>query len=443
MTHRRPILVIVATLVAAVSATHAQEPPASFSSWTKLEAAEEMRDYLAKLKKGEFDDESRAFLETRILPQLAADKNRPTIERVRRRLREVALGERETEAAALEKANAAATSALLAMARDAKADMLVRVNATLLAGELVGKDGKPWPGVVAPLAAAAADPQLDMGVRVAAIAGLARRGAVGPEAAPKLLAIVSAPAGTGGVGNDWLVSRALDILPAALPTATPAAAGALLTLLQDEGRAIDVRVRAAAALGATANAGANIDVPRALAAIREIAAAALAADLATAEDRALARELSGQPAGGMPVAMPGMMPGGMTGEFGGMPQPFGGAVDPNAAPTATTPIETLVVRRDAWRLATLGNAVATADGAKGLVTLLPAAGKATATRLAAALRDWADALDQTPDAATMKQAIEALAKAGQQPAATKPATPPAAKPADARPVNDPFAAPAG
>ena len=424
MTHRHSILATITALAVAMATAQAQEPPAAFSSWTKLEASEEMRGYIGKLKKGEFDDEARQFLETRILPQLAAEKNRPTIERVRRRLREVALGERESEAAALEKANAAAVTTLVAMARDPKADMLVRVNAMLLAGEVVGKDGKPWADVVTPLATAAADPQLDMGVRVAAIAGLARRGAAAPEAASKLLAIVSAPAGTGGAGNDWLVSRALELLPSAIPTATPAAAGALLAVVEDDGRAIDVRVRAASALGATANPAAKVDVPRALAAIRGIAAAALTTDLAAAEDRALARELSGQSGAGMPGAT--------SGEFGG--------VDTATKPTGA-PIETLVVRRDAWRLATLADAVATADGAKGLVSLSPAAGKATATRLAAALRDWADALGQTPDAATMKQAIEALAKAGQT-AAPKPA-PAAAKPADAPPANDPFDAPAG
>lgn len=444
MTHRHPILAFVAAFAVSLSTARGQEPPAAYSSLTKLEAAEEMRDFLGKLKKGEFDEDAGKFLETAILPQLAAEKNRPTIERVRRRLRELALGERETEAAALEKANAVAAKALVAMARDAKADLLVRVNAMLLVGELTGKDGKPWSGGVTPLVTAAADPQLDMGVRVAAIAGLARRidgqgGAIGAEAAPKLLAIVAAPPGKGGAGSDWLVSRTLEILPAALPAATPAAAGTLLSLLEDEARAIDVRVRAAAALGAMATAEAKIDVGRALAAIRGIAAAALTADLAAAEDRALGRDLSGQPPGGMPGTMPGMP----TGEFGGMPPQFGmGGNAVAAEPAATTPIEALVVQRDAWRLATLGDAVGSADGAKGLVMLLPAAGKPTATRLAKDLRDWADALDQTPDAATMKQAIAALTKVGQQPAGAPQPKPAAAKPAEEPAATDIFSTPA-
>ncbi len=444
MTHRLPITAFVTALAFAFSSARGQEPAAVLSSWTKLEAAEATRDFLAQLKKGEFDDTARQFLETQVIPQLAAEKNRSTIERVRRRLREMMLGERETEAAALEKANAAATAGLLAMARDGKADMIVRVNAMLLVGELVGKDGKPWPGAVTPLATAAADPKLDMGVRVAAIAGLARRVGAGAsidaEVVPKLLAIVAAPVGKGGAGGDWLVSRAVEILPAAQPAATPLATAALLTLLQDEGRAIDLRVRAAATLGATATADSRVDVARALTAIRAVAAAALTADLAAAEDRALGRELSGQPAGGMP----GMMPGQMPPQFG-----LGGAEAEPA--TTSTPIEELVVRRDAWRLATLADAVGTADGGKGLVTLLAAAGKPTATRLATTLRDWADALDQTPDAATMKQAIQAIQAVqaietirpdGAAPQAA-PDTEPAAKPAEEPADTDIFGAPAG
>ncbi|MFM8735899.1 MAG: hypothetical protein ACKOC8_11975 [Pirellulales bacterium] len=431
MTHRHPILAFVAAVALAVSPARGQEPPAAFATWTKIEASEEMRDFLGKLKTGEFDDDARQFLETGILRQLAAEKNRPTIERVRRRLREFVLGERDTEAAALEKANAAAAAALVAMACDAEADLIVRVNAMLLVGELVGKDGKPWPGAVESLVTTAADPQLDMGVRVAAIAGLARRGggatpALGAETAPKLLAIVSAPVGNDGAGGDWLVSRALEILPAAMPTATPAAAAALLALLEDDGRSIDVRVRAAATLGLTVNAEAAVDVPRALATIRTVATDALATDLTAAEDRLLGRELSGQPTGGMP------------------PQ-FGMGAEAAAAPAATTPVEPLVVRRDAWRLATLGDAVGSADGTKGLVTVLPAAGKPAATRLAATLRDWAAALGQSPDAATLKQAIAALTKAAPPAAATPPATVappvPADEPASTPPADDIFSTP--
>jgi hypothetical protein len=102
---------------------------------------------------------------------------------------------------------------------------------------------------------------------------------------------------------------------------------------------------------------------------------------------------------------------------------------------------------------TLANAVGTADGSRGLATLLAGPAAAPAIALAQTLRDAATDLEQMPDAATMKQALVSLEQVAvaRPPAATptKPANTPAATPPEAPAAEsgepaaaDPFGGPA-
>ncbi|MCE9630730.1 MAG: hypothetical protein K8S94_08480 [Planctomycetia bacterium] len=427
----------------ASSTAVAQDEEPAFASWSKVEATQEMRDYQAKLKKGEFDESARKFLETSILPQLAAEKNMPTIERVRRRLRDVALNERDADAAALDKANDTATRSLTTLARNPKAEPVVRINAMLLVGELRSKDGRPWPGAVPALAAAMADTKLALAVRVAAAAGLGRHaeagraGGVDPafqrETLPKLVAIVAVtPAPEDGAGGEWLVSRALEILPVAAPKASPQAAAALAKIVADAARPIDVRVRAAAALGTTVAADSNVDAGGIVAAIRGLALTALRSDLTASEDLEWSRRLGGQPPPGQP-------------DFA-KPTGFPGGLQPTPEPSGP-PMQPLVVRRDAWRLIRLADAILAEEGSGGLATLLAGPGKISAEQLATTLRAAGKSLDAAPDAAAVKNALEKIeqtAAAVQAPAAAAPAaaTRPTAPAATEKPAeSDPFATP--
>jgi hypothetical protein len=317
----------------------------------------------------------------------------------------------------------------------------------LMVGELRGKDGRPWPAAAVVLATAAADPTCPAAVRVAAAAGLARhldasRAAGGPDeklaatATKSLLAIIAAA--PDGVAGDWLVSRALDMLPSAMPKASPEAVAAVARILEDPARPIDVRVRAATALGAIATAESNIDAARSVTAIRSVAAAALKGDLLTAAERAMSRRMSGQASQTMPSGFAVGMP-----EFAGAPFPGaeGGFGEAAGFAPAGDPIDPLVVRRDAWRLVTLANAVSDTTGSRGLARLL--ADPTSATTLAQTLRDAAERLEQMPDAATMKRVLVTLEQAPLAAGAAtppRPAGPPAAEPVEPA-ANDPFGAP--
>ena len=462
---RHPLVIVAAVALWTAASALAQDEP-QFATWEKAEAADEAKKYVEQLKKGEFDAAAQAFLEQIALPQLAIDGNRKTIERKRRRMREVLLNEKLAEAAALEKASRAAVDWLVAQARNPQVDPAVRVNAMLFVGELRGKDGRPWPAATAALSGAAADAKLPAGVRVAAVAGLARhvdaaRSAGGGDpqvaqaTAKSLLTIIAAaPSATDGAASDWLVSRALDMVTVVMPQATPEAAAAIAAILDDASRAVDVRVRAAAALGTMATADATINAARAVAVIHGLAVEAVKADLATAAERAIAARMSGQP-------VPGMMPGGIEGGGVGFPGggfpgggggfpgggggfPGGGGEFGGDAGVSDDPIDALVVRRDAWRLMTLANAVEVADGSRGLATLLAADAADGAKTIAKVLREAAVSLDQSPDATSLKQAladIERAAPAAAGPVVPKPAAaagdPPAAGGVPAA-ANDPF-----
>lgn len=404
---RRPVGLVIAFALIAMSpdAVRSQDQaPASYEDWRLLEPAQEMIDYKTKLKQGVFDESSRKFLTKTALPQLALQRNRPLIDRVRRRMRDVLCGDPGIEPKVAAAAMQVVSDFMLALARDGAADMVSRVNAALLVGELRGPGTTPWAPAAASLAALLGDDALPAAVRIAAAAGLARHVEADPAAraadvGPTLLAVAGAPlAGVDPVAADWLRSRSLSML-AKLGANAPAGTAALgAGLLRDAARPIDVRVRAAATVGACVKPQDDTDVANAVAAIRDLATAALDATKQRDQQLELATRLAGGDAG-----MAGQRPG------IGMPAPISAPFPP-----ATT-VGAQAYRRDAWRLATLADALAGAGGG-GLATVAGAAAPAV-TALATALRDAATRLDGQPDAASLDAAIAGIAAVGKADAA--------------------------
>ena len=424
------------------SAAFAQNAEAKYSTWSKVEAAPETRAYKENLREGGgLDATLRALLELTALPQLALASNRSTIERTRRRMRELLLTEIADEKA-FEDASQVFLDFFGKLARDEDADLLVRINALLLVGELKAKDGKPWPPTAGPLASAARDAKLPSAIRVAATAGLARHAeaaratgedaskALAADALPAIVAILQEPVEKDtSVELDWLVSRSLSMLPSLgrwAPKEVAATLPQLLAkLLEDPLRSVDVRVRAAAALGAMVVPTSGVNGPQTIAAIRSLALSGLEGDDAIAASRQLEQEyivLLGAP--DVTVAQP-----------PGLSQPG----TPNALAIAEQ-----VGRRAAWRLVTLADAIAPLDGKGGLAVLSTNTGT-QATDLAKILRDFGMNLDKIPDKQSLNDAVAAIHAPAtgtprpqapqrqpkpEEPAAEEPATDPAASPFD-------------
>lgn len=423
---------LAAWFMAAAPALAQGEP--RYLGWAKVENAREMRELKDKLRDGSaLDAESRDFVRQTVLPQLVLDENRSTIERTRRRMREVLLTEIDDDKAFADVSRLAADF-MAAVARDGEAEPAVRVNAMLFVGEMRGKDGKPLPLVRPALAAAAGDLQLPLAVRVAAIAGLGRhvdacRGDADATAAlakavgPAIMTIIAAPVESDRrAEQEWLAARAISLLPALVPTAPKAVAAALAAIVEDPARATDVRVRAAAALGATADVKSEINAAKIIDTIRSIALQSLEADVAAADVRRFEREYRSLAAGQQPIVQPGMDP--------------AVGIEPAMKSLA---IPEQACRRNAWRLVTLADAIDSGDESPGLASLLGAAA-APAKQLAATLRDAGLAIDQTPDEESVVAAIKSI-KAPAQPQTGAPA---AAQPAAAQePMPAPAEQPAG
>lgn len=427
---------------------------ADYASLAQVEAASETRDYSQQVRDKKFATDQEAYLRNTLLPQLSVEANRPVIARTRQRIRELAL--RDAAKEVFEPVNSLLRDDMLKLAGDGDAEPIVRVNAMLLVGELIGADGKPWPGAAAALAAATGDQQLPLAVRVAALAGLSGHvtaaGAGSPElaalAGPAVAGLVTNPPEGDPVAARWLLARALDLLPAVNPP--PAAIAATAAILADEKADTDVRVRAAMALGKLAKPAAAIDAAAAVAQIRDLAIAALAADLAAAEERRFAKKLGSRDAsaggfgggrgeGFMPPAGPmfggGGMPGGpLGGEFGG------GATE--AVEDDEDAVPPLACRRDAWRLHVCAEAISPTRSGPGLAELLAGDAQAAAGDLAAGLRQAALDLDAQPTEDTLEQALASLreaAGAAGGAAADGPVKPPA--PGGQKPAASPFDGP--
>jgi hypothetical protein len=275
----------------------------------------------------------------------------------------------------------------------------------LLVGELRAKDNRPLPAAAPVLAAAAGDVRLPLEVRIAAAAGLMRHAeaakaggdpaAVAKALAPALVPMLTGDPKTGPVAAiDWLAGRGLAIMQTLGPQAgSKEAVTAAARILGDASRSVDVRVRAAAALGAAATADSGVDAARAVESVRGVAITGLEADFAAAERLRMERRVAGA------------------------------AEEPM--------IPALACRRDAWRLAVCADAIEGADGGAGLIGLV-GNDAAAAKDLATVLRQAAAGLDANPDEQSVIDALEKLGKpvAGAAPAANRPAQPAATQPQD-------------
>lgn len=403
------------TLVA-IAAARGQD---GYAAWSQIENAKETREYKEKLRDGgPCDGVAKAYLGQIALPQLSLESNRRTIDRVRRRMREVLLTDIADEKA-FEEASRVIQEFMVALARDEQAEPVVRVNAMLLVGDMKTRDGKPWPPASATLAAAVRDDKLPQAVRVAAVGGLARHAealgnasaeavaAFAKEAGPAVQSIVAAaarmpqPATPRGAEELWMASRALAMLPVVAPAATKDVAAALTAIMGDAGWPIDVRVRAAAALGQTVTAESGVDAAAATAAIRGLARFALEADVAAATRRRAEQAYRMQDNDG--------------------PGP--------ANQQASGEIPRQVARRDAWRLAVLADAVLTADEKRGLAKLAGKDAEAAAA-LAATLRENGITIDASPTEKSLLAAIEGLQGRAEetQPKPSEPAVQPGPQP---------------
>jgi len=370
--------------------------PFKTPAWTKAE--QEYKDSLRG--GGAFDPAAREFAVKKALPQLGIEANRPIIDRVRRRLREGLLNGIADDKA-FDDASKAVAEGALAIARDPKISPIVRVNAMLLVGELRQKDareGGVWEPAAALLAASAGDIKLPLGVRVAALAGLSRHAEAAKKAGgtkpadlakvarAAVAAIVEEPVSADrSVAAEWMAARALALLPAVMQPLPKETAAAVAAILNDSSRSIDVRVRAAAALGVLVGPKSEVNPPAVIESVRKLAIAALAADEAAANERRFDEEYrmltsgGGQMGGAIRYAPPRPAP---------VPTPLFNPDDPGftGVPPVPEMISEQACRRAAWRLVTLADSIVTADDKAGLAMLLPQNEIASAKKLAATIR---------------------------------------------------------
>lgn len=415
------------------------------AAWTKVEQDAE-KSYKEPLKTGGgFTPAAQDFIAKKAMPQLANDANRPILDRVRRKMREILIVG-ITDDRAFDDASKAVADAAVTIAKNSETSLAARVNAMLLVGELRAKDNKDgtvWPAAVSQLAAVAGDAKLDPSVRVAAMAGLVRHADVAKRtggdrlteftkgARPAILAIVAEkPSVEQPVVSDWLASRALSILTTVVKSSPKELAATLVGVMNDNGRSLDVRVRAAAALGATVTPKSEIQAVEATNGLTALAVDVLEVDEGILRDRRYEQLMSGGGAGGggsmMPgrPSMPGIPPGGMP-----MPGMGGGGV----AVPQLVPDQSL--RRTAWRLMTLADALLTEDGKAGVAALISGDDKAASQAYAELFRKYALELDEQRTDSVILEALAALRPGDEEDAATPDAEGTPAKPAD---DNDPF-----
>jgi len=417
------------------------------AAWTKVEQDAE-KGYKEPLKTGgSFTPAAQDFIAKKAMPQLANDANRPILDRVRRKMREILIVG-ITDDRAFDDASKAVADAAVTIAKNPEASLAARVNAMLLVGELRAKDNKDgtvWPAAVSQLAAVAGDATLDPSVRVAAMAGLVRHADVAKRtggerqteftkgARPAILAIVAEkPSVEQPVVSDWLASRALSILTTVVKSSPKELATTLVGVMNDNNRSLDVRVRAAAALGATVTPKSEIQAVEATNGVTELAVDVLEVDEGILRDRRYEQQMSGGGTGtggsgsmmpGRP-GMPGMPRGGMSGMGGG-----------DVAVPQLVPDQSL--RRTAWRLMSLADALLTEDGKAGVAALVSGDDKAASQAYAELFRKYALELDEKRTDDVILEALAFIRPGGEEEAATPAGdaegTP--AKPAD---DNDPF-----
>lgn len=416
---------VLATVCAGSAVAHA-EP--RYVGWSKVEAAKETKDFKERMREdgNGLDEADRQYLADTVLPQLAIEENRPNIERVRRRLREMFLTDIKDEKA-FASLSEIVSGEMARLARDDEADVVARVNAVILLGELKSKDGgRPWPGSLPLLAAVTGDAKLPLAVRIAAISPLGKhldsiksdesaRAAASQAIGPPLSAIVLEPVGEQlDVGRSWLLSRALTLLPAAIRPLPPQVASVLLAMVADQTLPIEPRIRAAVALGTAAD-GQTIDAVKVVESIKQLAAESLDAEYLETEKTRFASDYRRLIAGQQFQQSAEFLP-------GGPPATVGPAIE----------IPEQSCRRAAWRLAVLADALLSADGKSGLAVTLGDGGN-PAKELSTALRQSAKEIDDLPNEDSVLKALEGLEGAAAEPTAEKPAA--EAKPAAKEPVK--------
>jgi hypothetical protein len=231
--------------------------------------------------------------------------------------------------------------------------------------------GSPWPtraaGSPADFAATLGNPQAALAERVAAAVNLqsqARRFSDEEKtaAAPAVFGVITNPPQGDPVAVAWLMSRSLETVPA-LPV-TPEVVQAMAGIVRDSARDLDVRIRAAAALGQVADEAAPANPAETLGAIRTLAIQALKAELDAAERRRLEQEFSMGSLASMTMSQtadPGFRQEGM--ERGG---PGRGRGRGGFGGEDSTGVSKAECRRAAWRLAQLADAIAPAKGSKAV-----------------------------------------------------------------------------
>ena len=417
------------------------------AAWTKVEQDAE-KSYREPLKAGGgFSPAAQDFIAKKAMPQLANDANRPILDRVRRKMREILIVG-ITDDRAFDDASKAVADAAVTIAKNPEASLAARVNAMLLVGELRAKDNKDgtvWPAAVTQLAAVAGDAMLDPSVRVAAMAGLVRHADVAKRtggerlteftkgARPAILAIVAEkPSVDQPVVSDWLASRALSILTTVVKSSPKELATTLVGVMNDQDRSLDVRVRAAAALGATVTPKSEIQAVEATNGVTALAVDVLQLDEGILRDRRYEQQMSGGGTGGGGGGGGGMMPM-RPGMPTGMSMPGmggGGVAVPQLVPDQS-------LRRTAWRLMTLADAMLTEDGKAGVAALVSGDDKTASLDYAKLFRKYALELDEKRTDDVILEALAALRPGDEEDAATPAgdADGAPAKPAD---DNDPF-----
>jgi hypothetical protein len=438
----------------------AQPPVDGFASWKEVELSPQFKEVVAGLKSdGAFNDAARDFVTSVILPQFDKAENLPTLDDVRKKIRDRFLLAIGSEAAFTE-AGSFVRDRLAGIARDPQADLLQRVNAMMFIGEMTDKGRMPWQPAVETLVAAARDPDLDPAVRIAAIAGinnhLAGMTRMTADQAAAIRATVAAtlpdllPAAAADPQEktpprppsaSWLVTRGLGMLPQVMNPVSPEIASRLVAVIDDASWPLDVRVRAVAALGKTVGAESSVNAPAVMASIRNLAIEALDADrregkrLIELQSFKAGAGAAGGPRGPMRGAMPGMGPDMM-------------GVD--GAQAAEDGLSMAVCRRAAWRLYTLGDAILPDTKKGGFAALLDQDADA-AQRLAMLLKEIGETLDAEPYGSVLLKGLDDLDPAGakkraglaapadapQQPADGGPAAPGPDKPAP-KPTDSPF-----
>lgn len=236
------------------------------------------------------------------------------------------------------------------------------------------------------------DPQAPLADRISAVVSLgsqAKKIAADPAAAeavaPAVFGVISAPPEGDPVAVAWLVSRSLELLPS-LP-ASPDVLQATAKLVADSSRDLDVRIRAAVALGQLADTSPPAKPADLLGGIRGLAIAALQAELDAADRRRLEQEFSQGSLANMSMTAAATETGGFgqegfeRGGRGRGREGFGGGDGGEGVSKAEC-------RRAAWRLSQLADAIAPAKGSKagGLAAAVDGPAKETAAALAEGIR---------------------------------------------------------